>query len=143
LFYKLLCKKFVLSDHNVNFRNRDSSDSSLIRFSLNIHYQLSNHIFVHNERMKSELVSDFCIPESKVSVIPFGINNTVPNTGLSSAEAKRRLNVSSGDKIMLFFGNITPYKGLEYLIAAFCELLEKDRGYRLLIVGRPKGPQSY
>jgi glycosyltransferase involved in cell wall biosynthesis len=93
--------------------------------------------------MKQEMVSEFHIPDSKVSTIPFGINNTVPNTDLSSAEAKRRLDVSNGDKVMLFFGNITPYKGLEYLIAAFCELLEKDRSYRLLIVGRPKGPQSY
>ena len=30
--------------------------------------------------MKNELVAEFRIPENKVSVIPFGINNTVPNT---------------------------------------------------------------
>ena len=69
--------------------------------------------------MKSELVSEFEIPDNKVSVIPFGINNTVPNTGLSSAEAKRQLGINSSDKAMLFFGNIAPYKGLEYLVAAF------------------------
>ena len=44
---------------------------------------------------------------------------------------------------MLFFGNIAPYKGLEYLIAAFEELLKKDRSYRLLIVGKPKGSERY
>ena len=53
--------------------------------------------------MKRELISDFQIPEEKVSVIPFGINNTVPNTSLSSAEAKRQLDVSSGDKINAVF----------------------------------------
>src|SRR5207248_11533386 len=119
LYYKWLAKKIVLTVHNVNIRKRDANDSSLNRFSLKIQYQLSNHIFVHTERMKSELVSDFCVPESKVSVIPFGINNTVPNTGLSSAEAKRQLGVNRSDKTMLFFGNIAPYKGLEYLISAF------------------------
>ena len=93
--------------------------------------------------MKSELVSDFRIPKSKVSVIPFGINNTVPNTALSTAEAKRQVGVSSGDKALLFFGNITPYKGLEYLISAFGVLLTKDRSYRLIIVGRPKGSDKY
>ena len=36
-----------------------------------------------------------------------------------------------------------PYKGLEYLIAAFDKLLKRDRSYRLLIVGKPKGPESY
>jgi glycosyltransferase involved in cell wall biosynthesis len=93
--------------------------------------------------MKRELIADFRIPEENVSVIPFGINNTVPNTSLSIAEAKQQLGVSSSDKTMLFFGNIAPYKGLEYLIAAFTELLKKDRSYRLLIVGNPKGPASY
>jgi glycosyltransferase involved in cell wall biosynthesis len=93
--------------------------------------------------MKSELVRDFCIPESKVSVVPFGINNTVPDTTLSTVEAKRQLGISRGDRTLLFFGNIAPYKGLEYLISAFAELLNKDRSYRLIIVGKPKGSKGY
>src|SRR5206468_97272 len=143
LYYRMLGKKIILTVHNVNARKRDSNDSSLNRLSLRLQYNLCHHIFVHTERMRSELVSDFRIPNSKVSVIPFGINNTVPNTSLSSAEAKRCLGVSGRDKTMLFFGNIAPYKGLEYLMAAFSALLKKDRSYRLLIVGKPKGPQSY
>ena len=70
------------------------NDSWLNRLSLKIQYNLSDHIFVHTNGMKSELISDFRIPEGKVSVIPFGINNTVPNTSLSSAEAKRQLGIS-------------------------------------------------
>jgi D-inositol-3-phosphate glycosyltransferase len=143
LYYKLLRKRIVFTAHNVNAGKRDSNDSWLNRLSLKVQYNLSHHVFVHTNGMKNQLVTDFRIPSQKVSVIPFGINNTVPNNSLSSAEAKRRLGVSSGDKIMLFFGNIAPYKGLEYLIAAFHELLRKDHSYRLLIVGKPKGPASY
>jgi glycosyltransferase involved in cell wall biosynthesis len=93
--------------------------------------------------MRSELVSDFAVTADKVSVIPFGINNTAPNTALTSVEAKRRLGVSSDDKTILFFGNIAPYKGLEYLVAAFAELSRRDSNYRLVIAGRPKGSESY
>jgi len=143
LYYKLLGKRIVFTAHNVNAGKRDSNDSWLNRLSLKVQYKLSDHLFVHTEGMKREMISEFHIPENKVSVIPFGVNNTVPNTGLSSTEAKRRLDVSSGDKVMLFFGNIAPYKGLEYLIAAFSALLKKDRSYRLLIVGKPKGPETY
>jgi glycosyltransferase involved in cell wall biosynthesis len=143
LYYRLLGKKVVLTAHNVNIGRRDSSDSWLNRISLKIQYGLSDHIFTHTERMKSELAADFRIPEDKVSVIPFGINNTVPKSSLSSAEAKRQLGVSSNDKVMLFFGNIAPYKGLEHLISAFTKLLKRDRSYRLLIVGRPKGRTDY
>ena len=143
LYYKLLGKKITFTAHNVNAGKRDLNDSWLNRFSLKTQYQLSDHVFVHTEKMKKELVAEFCIPENKVSTIPFGINNTIPNTGLSSAEAKRQLGINSTDKTMLFFGNIAPYKGLEYLIAACPELFRKDDTYRLLIVGKPKGREDY
>jgi glycosyltransferase involved in cell wall biosynthesis len=143
LYYELLGKKVVLTLHNVNRGKRDSNDSWLNRFSLKIQYGLSDHILVHTEKMKRELLSDFDIQESKVSVIPFGINNTVPNTALTTLKAKQQLGVSSNDKTILFFGNIAPYKGLEYLVEAFIELVKRDRSYLLLIVGNPKGPENY
>ena len=108
-----------------------------------IQYALSNHILVHTEKMKEELASEFGISPGKVSVIPFGINNTVPNTSLSTMEAKRQIGVSSSDKTVLFFGNIAPYKGLEYLIAAFTEIAPEDESYRLIIVGNPKRCEDY
>jgi glycosyltransferase involved in cell wall biosynthesis len=143
LYYKLLGKRVVFTAHNVNAGKRDHNDSWLNRISLKIQYSLSDHIFVHTAGMKSEMASEFSVPESKISVIPFGINNTVPNTSLSSAQAKCQLGISKGDKILLFFGNIAPYKGLEYLTAAFHQFSKKDGSYRLLIVGKPKGPTSY
>ncbi len=36
-----------------------------------------------------------------------------------------------------------PYKGLEYLVAAFAELLKSDRSYRLIIAGKPKWNEVY
>jgi D-inositol-3-phosphate glycosyltransferase len=143
LYYRLLGKKIVFTAHNVNAGKRDSNDTRLNRALLKIQYSLCDHIFVHTAEMKNEMVAEFRIPQDKVSAIPFGINNTVPNTGLSSAEAKRQLGISRDNKVLLFFGNIAPYKGLAYLVSAFVELLTRDRSYRLLIVGKPKGPQSY
>ncbi len=143
LYYRLLGKKVVFTAHNVNAGKRDSNDSWLNRVSLKTQYTLCDHIFVHTKGMKSEMASEFRIPESKISVIPFGINNTVPNTSLSNAEAKHQLAINNNDKALLFFGNIAPYKGLEYLIAAFQELFQTDRTYRLIVVGKPKGPESY
>ena len=143
IYYRLMRKRLVFTAHNVNASKRDSNDSWRNRLSLRAQYALCDHIFVHTGGMKAALLSDFGIPESKVSVIPFGINNTVPNTSLSSAEAKRRLGIGNTDKTMLFFGNIAPYKGLGYLTAAFEELSTRDRRYRLIIAGRVKGSQHY
>ncbi len=88
--------------------------------------------------MKDELTGDFAIPKSAVTVVPFGINNAVPHTGLTSADAKRRLGILDSDKTILFFGVIVPYKGLEHMIAAFQRLLPTHRDYRLIVAGRPR-----
>jgi D-inositol-3-phosphate glycosyltransferase len=143
LYYKLLGKKLVFTAHNVNIRKRDCTDTWLNRFSLRVQYQLVDHIFVHTERMKRELLSDFCIQERKVSVIPFGINNTIPNTEMTTLDAKGMLGISTSDKTMLCYGQIAPYKGLEYLISAFTQLLKRDRNYRLIIAGKPKWNEIY
>jgi glycosyltransferase involved in cell wall biosynthesis len=143
LYYKFLGKKIVLTAHNVNIRRRDSNDTLMNRFTLRVQYLLCDQIFVHTKGMKTELVTDFGVPEDEVSVIPFGINNTVPKTTLTTLEAKRRLGIIGSDKAILFFGNIAPYKGLEFLITAFIEVANQDRSYRLIIVGKPKQSENY
>jgi glycosyltransferase involved in cell wall biosynthesis len=143
LYYKALGKKVTFTVHNVNAGERDANDNWLNRVSLRTQYRLVDHLFVHTDKMKRELVSGFAVPAGKVSVIPFGINNTVPNTNLSTAQAKAKLGVSETDKTMLFFGNIAPYKGLDDLVTAFIELATPDPLYRLLIVGKPKHDQGY
>jgi len=137
-YYKLLRKKIVLTAHNVNVARRDGTDSLLNRLSLKTQYALCDHIFVHTKAMKEELKSDFAVADKKVSVIPFGINNTVPNTALTRTEARRRIGIGANEKTLLFFGNIAPYKGLEYLVAAMTLLNPDAAGYRLVIAGRVK-----
>ena len=138
LYYKLLGKKIAFTAHNVNAGKRDSNDSLLNRLTLRIQYRLVDHIFVHTEQMKGELLQDFGVREGAITVIPFGINNAVPCTDLTTTEAKRRLGIKDGERTILFFGHIGPYKGLEYLIAAFHRII--DRGdYRLIIAGNPRG----
>lgn len=143
LYYKLLGKCLILTVHNVDKSKRDGGQSFLNRFSLRWQYRLSDHIFVHTEKMKTELVTEFGVAKEKVSVIPFGINNTVPNTSLSTADAKQQLGITKDEKTLLFFGNIAPYKGLEYLVAAFIELSKECSTYRLIIAGSVKNCQTY
>src|SRR5438552_3879316 len=122
-YYRILGKSTVLTVHNVNAGKRDSKDTPFNRLTLRIQYRLADHIFVHTEKMKLELIAEFGVQEARVTVIPFGINNAVPNTRLTPHEAKQRLGIDDAERTILFFGNIAPYKGLEYLIAAFRQIL--------------------
>jgi glycosyltransferase involved in cell wall biosynthesis len=93
--------------------------------------------------MKHELIEEFGMQSGRVTVIPFGINNAVPNTSLTPFDAKRKLGLGKDERAILFFGRITPYKGLEYLIAAFRQLLTAGGNYRLIIAGRPDRCEEY
>jgi D-inositol-3-phosphate glycosyltransferase len=140
LYYRLLGKAVVLTAHNVNKLKRDSADTALNRLTLKIQYRLANHIFVHTPKMKSELIEEFGVPPGRVTVIPFGINNSIPNTNLSTKEAKERLGVDENHKTILFFGRIKPYKGLEFLIPAFQKIVHAHSDYRLIIAGQLEMP---
>jgi len=142
-YYKLLRKKVAMTVHNVNAGLRDGNDSLLNRLTLRCQYRLCDHLFVHTGRMKQELLSGFGVEERRVSVIPFGINSTVPDTELTRDAARAKLALAADDKALLFFGNIAPYKGLEYLAAAFLDLARTDPSYRLVIAGLPKGSPEY
>jgi glycosyltransferase involved in cell wall biosynthesis len=143
LYYKLLGKRIAFTAHNVNAAKRDARDSWMNRITLKAQYRLADHIFVHTEKMKGELMSEYDVAAAKISIIPFGINNTIPNTKLTSLQAKTELGLSGREKVLLFFGNITPYKGLEYLVAALEELIRKGNDCRLVIAGRPKVGSDY
>jgi len=143
LYYKLLGKKIALTLHNVNAARRDSKDTLLNRLTLRIQYRLADRIFVHTEKMKLELIEEFGERKTRITVIPFGINNAVPRTHLTSAEARHRLGIQESERAILFFGNIAPYKGLEYLISAFRKIQKGREDYRLIIAGRPKNCESY
>jgi len=144
LYYKACGKKIALTAHNVNQARRDSRDSLLNRLTLTIQYHLADHIFVHTQKMKSELLQDFSVRERSVTVIPFGINNSLPNTDITPTQAKQRLGIADGEKAILFLGRLRPYKGLECLLAAFQLLVSSDPNYRLIVASEPKkGSEDY
>ena len=143
LYYKALGKKIVLTAHNVNRSRRDSKDSLLNRITLRIQYRLADYVFVHTKKMKTDLIQEFHVHASRIGVIPYGINNAVPNTELSPLEARRRLGITVDRKTVLFFGNIAPYKGLEYLTSAFQQAFVNRADYLLIIAGWPKNCETY
>jgi glycosyltransferase involved in cell wall biosynthesis len=143
-YYRLRRRKVVLTAHNVNQAKRDGNDSILNRLTLKWQYRLIDHILVHTRKMKEELIRDFGVHEDAVTILNHPINTAVPNTELTPAQAKRRLGIPENAKVVLFFGRISPYKGVEYLLTAFEELVNADPQYRLIIAGQPKkGNEGY
>jgi len=143
LYYKALGKKLVFTAHNVDGDARDGISSPAKRFSLRFLYRIVDHIIVHTERMKREMIERFGTPPEKISVIPHGLMSAVPETALSPREARWQLGLDATQRILLFFGLIAPYKGLETLVAALDFLHQKGQKLTLIIAGRIKECPDY
>lgn len=65
-------------------------------------------------------------------------------THQSKKEARRLLNINEQDRVILFFGFIRPYKGLDILLEALADSRIRDLGVKLLLAGEFYGdPAPY
>ena len=144
-YFKMLGKKLVFTAHNVDGQARDGKSTVVNKLSLRFLYHIVDHILVHTPKMKLQVIEEFGIAEKKITVVPHGINDVIPESKATRFEAKQQLGFGLNDKILLFFGNIAPYKGLEDLIRALATLIDKDDRFRLIIAGpvRDKGCAGY
>jgi glycosyltransferase involved in cell wall biosynthesis len=136
IYYKILGKKLVYTAHNIDDRERDGNNHLLNKLSLKFMYKIVDHIIVHTEKMKSQLTERFNIRDNKITVIRHGIHDAVYKSDLTSTQAREMLRLKPNHKVILFFGNILPYKGLEYLVSALVPIKEKYSDVRLIIAGR-------
>lgn len=101
-------------------------------------YKLMDGVIVHSEHSRRELIGMFGIEPTNVHVIPHGdyfffrYGNTV-----SLECARKKLCLPSGSLIVLFFGFIMRYKGLDYLIEAFRKVKNVVPNVKLVIAGKP------
>jgi len=137
-YFKILGKKLVFTAHNVDDQARNGKSSLTNKLSLRFLYNIVDHILVHTPKMKLQLIEEFGIAEEKITVLPHGINDVIPESKASRLEAKWQLGFGLNEKILLFFGNIAPYKGLEDLIRALADLIDEDDRFRLVIAGPVK-----
>jgi D-inositol-3-phosphate glycosyltransferase len=139
VYFKLLGKKLVLTAHNVDDRARDGRGRAFSdRLSLRCLYTAVDHILVHTRKMKAELIEEFGVAEEKVTVVPFGMNDVIPEASATRKAAREQLGVGPDERVLLFFGNITPYKGVEDLLRALAILVREDRRFTVILAGRVK-----
>src|SRR6266576_1814586 len=100
-------------------------------------YQLADRLIVHAESNKKEMIEIFKIDPKKISVIQHGSNGLFfSHGGISRERAREHLGIPSDKRVILFFGLIKRYKGIEYLVQAFEEIRNRVEDVLLLIAGR-------
>jgi len=135
---KALRYKIVFTVHNVLPHDEFEQQAKGLKTGFRIIYNLVDHIILHSQANKKEFLELFPMSQKKISVIPMGNYNMFKSSDNVSKEiAKKKLGYKQNERIILFFGAIRPYKGVEYLINAFTKIETDFPDARLLIAGKP------
>lgn len=104
-------------------------------------YRLCDALFVHSRAQGDELIEYAQLAPARVHVVPHG-PYPVPRYagGLDRTQLRVRWGVSADAVVVLFFGFIKPYKGLDVLLQAVSGL---DRQHRIHVVVAGSGGGRY
>jgi len=94
-------------------------------FTVKLIALFSRAIIVHNSLMRDCLIHEYAIKKAKIFIVPHGVDRS-PMGGMP---------VKNSNNVILFFGFVTPDKGVEVLIDAFSEIAKILPTAKLLILG--------
>jgi glycosyltransferase involved in cell wall biosynthesis len=101
-------------------------------------YARVDTVVTHSAFGRSQLVEQLGLPEEKVSVIPHGAFDYL--TQITPAELPAELPARDPGPVVLFFGLLRPYKGVDVLLQAWSQLARRHPDAQLWIVGHPRVP---
>jgi glycosyltransferase involved in cell wall biosynthesis len=97
----------------------------------------SDRIIVHGEKLKEQMIKEYKHPAEKVHVIPIGEHEVAP------FKIHEREDLKEDGTLILFFGRIYEYKGLEYLIKAEPIITEEMPDTKIIIAGTGEDFKKY
>jgi glycosyltransferase involved in cell wall biosynthesis len=123
-------ERLVVTEHSV----LDASQSRAVRFRIRLNWRLANTITVVHQGIKEYLCGPLGIPESRVEVIPIGIETEKYHR--DDRLARRNALAIGNEMVFIFVGRLAPVKNVPGLVEAFLNLQSKGTlPSRLLIVG--------
>ena len=129
--FRMLARKYVLTVHDILPHDRHTSWN---RWLFRQIYRIPHMLVVHTPRMKNELVASYGVVQSRIIVMQHGINDIVSDHEHTRPECRLHLAVPQDACLLLLFGRVAPYKGVEVLLEAFRAL---NAPIYLVIAGAP------
>ena len=130
---RLRGKRVLLTLHNVSPHDASGWRRWLYRSV----FHLAHHFIVHAQRNADVLATVHPRAAGRITVVPLGLHSVAAREDLTREEARQRLALPSDRPVILAFGNIRPYKGLDVLLPAFRLVLDAGVEAALAIVGQP------
>lgn len=129
---RALRKNVILTAHNVLPHEHHWSN---YWYQRNL-FKAATAIIAHSDFIKDKIIRQLHIGKKYIVVIPHGsYNQFAKYSSITREQARKNLGLEKNDNILLFFGYIKPYKGLDLLLDACKIAFEKDSNLKLIIAG--------
>jgi glycosyltransferase involved in cell wall biosynthesis len=131
---RLFGLKVVYTVHDVLPHDEDTPDNRAFYAQV---YRYPDKLILHSENNRHQLLELFDIDNDRVSIIPHACRSLFrDHFGDADGTLRRELGIAADARVILFFGLIKAYKGVEFLLQAF-DIISTQRGnVTLLIAGR-------
>jgi glycosyltransferase involved in cell wall biosynthesis len=130
--FRLRGKPIVFTIHNVLPHESSFCHGLLCRML----FKLGNHFIVHSTPNRRQLITCYDIPAHKVTCIPMGpLDFHVPQD-VDRNRVREEMGFDEDEKVVLLFGAIRPYKGIDTALQAFSRVVDEIPEARLLIAGK-------
>jgi len=130
--FKLRGKPVVFTIHNVLSHDR----SRIYETVSKLLFKLGDYFIVHTEKNRKQLMAHYDISNKAISVIPHGSLDFHVQNPIDCKKFCEDIGIAINQKVVLLFGAIRPYKGINTAIEAFPAVLEKIPDAILLIAGK-------
>ncbi|MEP6605254.1 MAG: glycosyltransferase family 4 protein [Nitrosospira sp.] len=123
---------YILTVHNLLPHDRQTAINAWLSYCI---YRSTAYLMVHTHRMQQDLCRDFQVDPGRVVVVEHGIDKLLPDTGGERQMMRNKLAINASERVVLFFGSIARYKGVDILLRAF-ELPGSQSADRLVVAGK-------
>lgn len=128
---RIFGKKTVVTVHTVEPHEKTWWN----RFANKMLFLVTTRIIVHSESNKQKLLELYNFPEKRVDVVPHMLLDIYGH--ISRSKALKHLKIPRQNKVILCFGIIREYKGIDILLDAFYQVKKNCPNTTLIIAGKP------
>jgi glycosyltransferase involved in cell wall biosynthesis len=130
--FKFRGKPLVFTVHNVIAHEH----SHIFTILSGLLFKLGDHFIVHSASNKEGLIKNYKILPENITQIPHGpLNFHVPDN-FDRNTARKEMGFNDKERLILLFGAIRAYKGIDTALEAFARVNDEIPESRLLIAGK-------